>query len=116
MPVVTEKKAGPTPEEVSRALLAAVELMNDTGRHWIRGHFRARNADGETAYCAIGGIREVTKGNAQLRKAVYRALNKAIRKGYAQHRISAIMYWNDTSRSWNEVKAGFQRAAKEVLK
>lgn len=112
----TEK---PSPEEVSRALLQAIKLMNDKGAHWTRFKFKLKLEDGTHRYCAVGAIREVAAGrsNTSLRIAMYRALNAAIGKPWAGSAISPIMAWNDSeSGGWEGIRGGFKKAAMMALK
>lgn len=114
-----------TPEETSRALLAAIELMNKGGKHWTRGKFRFKDPyTGETSYCSVGAIQEIAKGNRPLRKAMYRALNEAIGKRNANERTSSIMSWNDgykdlgnwIPKDWTDIRSGFKKAARIALR
>ena len=113
-----------TDQAVADALLAARELMNDGGNHWIKGKirlpqlFKRKNGlQTETCYCSIGAIQAATKGNRALRLRCYAALNKAIgRPGNAGY-IGTILSWNDNyERTWSEVSRAFRRAAKLAAK
>lgn len=41
--------------EISKTLRAARDLMNNGGKHWIKGAL-SRRKQGEVSYCALGGI------------------------------------------------------------
>lgn len=42
--------------DASRRVLKALRLMNDSGRHWIKGHLERVLQDGSKAYCMVGGL------------------------------------------------------------
>ena len=116
----------PTGKEIADALLAARDLMNDKGAHWIKGTLRKtvrRKTDGEwtkeTSFCSIGAINEITKGNPALRKATVAALAGTVPKTpwAPTEPKSRIINWNDSgARKWGEISRAFRRAARQALK
>lgn len=120
-----------TPDPKAAKLLRdALDLINDEGRHWIKGNFTGDVADG-VGFCSLGAIRQVVFGDvlipftpgdgvfARYDKMV-RALTEAV--GYEDSFLAdpgrntrnigtGVVEWNDDpERTFPEVKAGFERA------
>ena len=124
---------------VRSVLSKARKIMNNDGKHWVRGYFKIRR-EGEYAYCSLGGIREALKqeglrwdrgeGKKWYRRAIRRLAttidpkweNKAkpiliyyssqIQKEAALDGAaeSTIMNWNDISaEDWAEVESVFKK-------
>ena len=53
-------------EQVASALATALQAMNDSGRHWIKGALVKPLADGSTAYCAVGSVQATSEGTVQV--------------------------------------------------
>ena len=108
-----------TPDQQAAKLLQQAQLlMNEGGKHWMKGSFRYMNR-----YCAVGALREVlTPGrngvpfeNPIFRRAVTTLARIVDPKLGPKHDISdyleTIYVWNDApEREWSEVRKAFTRA------
>ena len=110
--------------EISDKILEARELMNNRGKHWLRGAFRSKNPKtGEVSFCSVGAVREV--GGRGINARVYHYLHEALppefqakpyygrTKVVASQKSNAIIAFNDRyGRKWGEVSKLFRKAAK----
>jgi hypothetical protein len=114
------KKEPIEPDVVAKALLEARDLMNDSGAHWTKGHFRWTNRKTrETKFCSVGAIREVSKKQPELRREMLHALWSVLPTPYQfrKTRQTAVLTWNDSaSRSWSDISQTFKKAAARLLK
>ena len=130
----------PTPNDVVEVLDKAIELMNDTGKHWTQGRFKVGlniNDDGvvvDYAYCAVGairaasGVKMVDYGSNPLADAAVEAVARATiphvknsredeRSSLAVTPVTVVTGWNDNDgTNWEKVVRRFQRARTRVLK
>jgi len=111
-----------TPKEIAKGLELALSLMNDGGKHWIKGAWRKKNMKGELCFCTNGGINEAARrmglppsfAEAMKRELVRHGLGKRV--GYYERTPSdQIMDWNDTgSTRWGDVRKAFTRGIKAL--
>lgn len=118
--------------EVARQLRAALQAMNDSGRHWLRGKMH-RTRNGEMSFCSLGAINHVTgrpnvptkgyKVDDSNRAAIY-ALANAIRKQKRMpplfdddnEAVYTVWSFNDQhGRTWVEIEDVFRKAAREPV-
>lgn len=112
----------------------ARDLMNDSGRHWIKGEYYGHKK-GEQAYCSVGALRK----SGSRRPAAYRSSiialatvidpdrMKSSREHALKHSLdvnrhlasvaeSIIVNWNDhPNRRWLDVDRKFRKAIKLVI-
>lgn len=126
-----------TKQEVIDTLQQALDLMNDSGAHWIQG---ALTNSGRTRYCSLGAVYQVTNvdideflgatsaeqilsalegGDVELRTQLVSALANAVPR---EHRNPGWMssyqgqewiitgYNDEDDRTWEEIVAFFERA------
>lgn len=107
--------------EVGKLLMAARELMNDKGRHWIRGAIKAK-INGEMCYCSLGALFEARRSagaSNEILNAAQVQLAEIVRPDminpFSTELIGprlTITTWNDTRASgWEEVDEKFRAAA-----
>lgn len=108
---------------VSEKLRAALMLMNNGGKHWGKGNYRALDDEtGEYSYCSVGAVREVFIREGHLDDArrglsddCLVALNEQLPKKDQElfdQPWKNIVCWNDEKeRTWDEVVDVFTRAA-----
>jgi hypothetical protein len=109
-----------TPDPKAAQLLRdALNLMNDGGRHWIKGGSRR----GES-YCSLGAIRVVVFGGTSVTEGSGPRFNRYVRMVQALARAAgktpespspgigtSVVEWNDAEdRTFPEVRAGFEAA------
>ncbi len=114
-----------TKKEISRILREARDLMNDGGKHWIKGKL-SRTSKGEKSYCAIGAVctvvgvrRSQTRISKEARPALL-ALAEEIWDDRAARGHSVWRYTDDYnilstiygSTTWKDIKRVFTKAAK----
>ena len=51
--------------QVAVKLEAALQAMNDNGRHWIKGALTRSLDDGSTAYCSVGSVQACSDGTVR---------------------------------------------------
>lgn len=121
----------PTSEEVARTLDKAVELMNDSGKHWIKGRYVSDEPmdDGRPGYCSVGAIEAATRQLPDLaeldysaRVSVQFAAVKALATAYGRDpetwfdHNQVVINWNDRSdTTWDKIVKRFERAKRHVL-
>jgi hypothetical protein len=117
-------------ERAIAALDAALELMNDSGAHWVQCTYKTQDPvddNGRYGYCSLGAIHEVTggwEGATEIRKNRPRHLAvTALADAYRPHGrrsskvIDTITTWNDSSKTtWDDVKKRFARAKSRIRK
>lgn len=105
---------------IAEKLRAALELMNDGGKHWAKGSYRTINEDEEYSFCAVGAIQQVTPFYSMRseRDECLVALNEQLPPAYRDYYDEPwknIVTWNDESgRTWDQVVDVFTRAADAV--
>ena len=50
---------------VATTLRDALQAMNDSGRHWIKGALRGQAEDGSVTYCSIGAVEATSSGTVR---------------------------------------------------
>ncbi len=121
----------PTAEEVADVLDRAIELMNDTGKHWVQGRFQQCLDDpDEFAYCSVGAIRKaagisnVDFNDNPVSSAAVAAVARAylpitkdqLRDEWHSGTANVVMNWNDSNgTAWEQVVRRFKRARTRVL-
>lgn len=110
-----------TDKEIAADILEeAVLLMNDSGRHWIKGILSGKNKKGEQSFCAVGAIQEVSR-----RKDISlidgpvlvaeNALADTIGRNSYQSGAARIMSYNDhNSTTWKGLKDKFERTIRRL--
>lgn len=110
---------------VAKKLRAALELMNNGGKHWGKGSYRIYDdATGEFSYCSVGAVREVFIREKTLddpRRGLVddclAALNEQLSEKEQDFNEpwKNIVCWNDNKdRTWDEVVDLFTRAAEKA--
>jgi hypothetical protein len=120
----------------ANALDKARELMNDNGRHWIKGQLSGKK-NGEVAYCSLGGIDRASKRNSKANHLAKVLLAEIItgeerpskREPYPNQTELTSMYrdrtwaqnkiwrYNDSPNTrWSGVSTRFKKAAKKARK
>ena len=120
-----------TRRAIAKKLREALLLMNDTGRHWVKGeyqeelYFDENTGVGEYGFCSLGAIRYVTGSDMEVpteeSTAVALALAQAIPEveqedAYAasdeERFFNRIVRWNDhDDRTWEQVEEKFMEVA-----
>jgi hypothetical protein len=97
-----------TNQDVADVLLKARDLMNNRGKHWIKGQMKKRLSNGEYGYCSMGAIEAATQSKALQRRA-YLALRNVTDP-------TGVAFFNDFhTTTWGDVSRAFRKAAKQVL-
>lgn len=99
-------------------------LMNDNGKHWIKGRLSRKKSVG-MCYCSIGAIRAASDNPSEVETAV-KALatiglgmdDPGVRygdeRGFFPYRYK-IENWNDRpSTTWKDVDATFRKAVRSL--
>lgn len=115
-----------TDKDVAQVLLNARALMNNKGKHWIKGKLRKNKPSIGMCYCSVGAIRAAAPGdgNKRLRAAAYKSLAKEISPSYSdtydeygKYAREVIITWNDGwCRTWQEINLKFRQVAASVKK
>lgn len=106
-------------EQIAKDLEAALDLMNDEGRHWIQGKAKSDLPldDGKHGFCSLGAIYQATGGwdtpsGTQARR--YSGAAEALTRTLDGDLVS---FWNDNPyRTWEDVKTAFQKTIKRLRK
>ena len=125
----------PVDPKAAKLVEEALALMNDEGKHWVKGAFRHISGD-KVSYCAVGAIRQVVFGSVDLFPAHKQEdeLNKEERATMRRYytvmdavtvalgrskdpdfigKGSAIVGVNDApSTTFEDIQAGFRKAAR----
>ena len=116
-------------QQAVRLLEAAEKLMNDEGRHWIKGTYhRYLPGSNELGYCSVGAIKEIAERENFTELVRFKAqkvlasvvdpkgefvLTPPDSSYYDHDRIAA---WNDDQRRvWSDVTSAFQQAREKLL-
>lgn len=106
--------------DIAEKLRAALELMNDNGKHWTKGSYRSYDYEtGDYFYCSVGAVRNVVMNAADVYAGTgdrcLEALNKQLpekaRQLFDQPWKNIICWNDDKDRTWEEVVDLFTRAA-----
>jgi hypothetical protein len=106
--------------KVAEVLDQAIALMNDGGKHWIKGSYRAWNVeDGLPAFCSVGAINYALPGFADddVRKETIRVLAAAVPAKFfpGEESWKRVIVWNDAPETtWEDVKSIFDEAKRSV--
>jgi hypothetical protein len=91
--------------QVAVALRAALQAMNDGGKHWIKGALEGALADGSKTYCAAGSVNASSEGTV---RAVALWLLSSVTAGPVEN-------FNDhEGTSWADVEAVFRVAIRNA--
>lgn len=121
-----------TKRQVTKYLIAARDLMNDNGAHWIKRSLRQQLSwrTGHFGYCALGGIFTVAgkpfhpgsaaayKLNNDTRPVVYALAHAITGKVPASDAsaVATVWRWNDAYRTtWDTVHNTFTKAAEQPV-
>lgn len=107
-----------SPQQILRT---ALELMNNGGRHWIKGKYsKLDQRSFEYSYCSMGAIYQTIKKAPQT-YTLYRSRDRALRAlNYALHgkpsySTTTIIQFNDDKRTtWEHVVDLFERAIRAL--
>ena len=91
--------------KVAETLGAAVEAMNDNGRHWIKGQLSQTLPDDSTAYCSIGSVEAKSDGTV-------RTLALWVLSSVAGGDIASFNDHEQTT--WEDIKAVFAVAKRHA--
>lgn len=98
--------------KVVEDLFALHAVLNDNGKHWIKGYMRKRR-DGVTCRCLLGGIHSVTPRSGSNRRG---NLVSVIEQGI---RASSGSWWSITGfndypgTTWRDVEAVIRAAIED---
>lgn len=119
---------------VAELIREARELMNNSGKHWVKGEFTRIVDGGEIGYCSMGALNQVfyskeetddqvggwARRDAILALAEDEAIAAVHYSGNSrnQHSIAewqVITYNDGEDRTWPEVEAAFKRTEERLL-
>ena len=89
--------------KLSTIFKRALEIMNDGGKHWIKGDLCKRLPDGTYGYCALGAIRKVTQKDLMNRYAAERILANCLTYSVAGWNDRSSTFFSDIKRVFKEV-------------
>ena len=104
-------------EEIADVLERALELMNDEGKHWLKGEYKGMATDGKHNFCSAGAIMEATETASSVDPvniAIFTQLARDLPDAPVPHSsdpLDRIVTFNDNeSTTWQDVVSVFRKA------
>ena len=119
-----------TTTEVAEFARRSRELMNDQGRHWVKGEYKEYDDHDVVTYCSVGAVRQTIFGDTEdvdvsdvrYMRVLY-ALDEAVREEHSAGRYmpnggvfstdaeANVIGFNDHGPTeWSDVERVFKRA------
>ena len=121
--------------KAARMLIRARRLLNDGGKHWIKGNFKRDIKPGVVGYCSVGALLHVRDSKPDLSdpdayERAMRMLADTVFETYAEEAAvedaydvneedseTIITTWNDQgNRTWNDIDEAFRKSALALKK